>query len=346
MKSQRNLTIDVYRIIAAALILLIHTSMVNMNGKIYYNKYYYYLAITIGRYCVPIFMVISGYFYFLNPTYQHKIKVLKNLFLLWIIWMIIYMPIGLYKFIKLPYSEVLNEILKFFFQSSLNFGGSWYLVATFWGIIIVDLFRQKNQMKVLNVITVILFILENINSTYYYLCRPFSYFAKPGEFCLMFFTGIVWINVSFYIVKYKKTLLKFGTCKYLVGAVLLTSLEFALLNLAVPNYLLNSYNGATESFITLPLGVICTFLYLLNHPIKVNYNHAIIFRNLATLMYFTQFGIIDISLHIIHFEKSFSLLYWQDLLIVVLVSCVIITFSKIKYFSMLKVLYDPSILKF
>lgn len=346
MGKTRSLTIDVYRIIAAALILLIHTSMINKNGSLYYNEVYYYIAITIGRYCVPIFMVISGYFYFLNPTRQRKIKILKNIFLLWFIWMVVYLPFGIYKFKSLPKDELLKKIIETFFQSSLNYGGSWYLVAVFWGIIIVDFCVRKNWTKLLAFITIIIFILDNVNSTYYYLFRPFSYFAKPGEFCLMFLTGIVWINVSRYIVKYEKELLKYGNIKYVFLAILLTCCEFLLLKLIVPHYLINSYNGATESFFTLPFGVIFIFLYLINHPVKVCYNYAITLRNLATLMYFTQFGIIDFSIHFINFENNFSLLYWQDLTIVIIVSISIMFFTKLKYFKFIKILYDPSTIYF
>lgn len=346
MEKKRSLTIDLYRIIAAALILLIHTSMIKKGGQLFYNSYYYYIAITIGRYCVPIFMLISGYFYFLNPTTERKNRTLRNIFFLWLIWIVIYLPFGIYKFKRIPNNEIMKKIIEVFFQSSLNYGGSWYLVAVFWGIIIVDFFRKNNLMKILNFITVILFILENINSSYYYLCRPFSYFAKPGEFCLMFLTGVVWINISYYVVEYKRKLLRFGTIKYLFLAIMLTSFEFLILNLFIPNYFVNSYNGATESFFTLPFGVVCTFLYLLNHPIRIEYSRAIVFRNVATLMYFIQFGIIDISLHFFNFEKQFSLLYWQDLLIVLSMSCGIVLFSKLKCFKVLKMLYDPSIIDF
>ena len=346
MEKKRSLTIDTYRVIAAALILLIHTSMINKNGILFYNKAYYYVAITIGRYCVPIFMVISGYFYFLNPTKQRKIKILKNTFWLWFIWMIIYLPFGIYKFKQLSNNEIIMKLIETFFQSSLNYGGSWYLVAVFWGIIIVDFCVKRNLMRSLNSTTIVLFILENINSTYYYLFRPFSYFAKPGEFCLMFLTGIVWINISYYIVKYETEIMRFGNIKYVFLAILLTCCEFLLVNLLVPHYLINSYNGATESFFTLPFGVICIFLYLINHPVKVRYNRAIILRNLATLMYFTQFGVVDISIHFINFENNFSLLYWQDLIIVTIMSLSIIFFSKLRPFKFIRVLYDPSIIYF
>ncbi|KGE71324.1 hypothetical protein HN00_09685 [Limosilactobacillus reuteri] len=102
------------------------------------------------------------------------------------------------------------KLIETFFQSSLNYGGSWYFSSCILGIIIVDFCVKRNLMRILNSITIVLFILENINSTYYYLFRPFSYFAKPGEFCLMFLTGIVWINISYYIVKYETEIMRFG----------------------------------------------------------------------------------------------------------------------------------------
>ncbi len=51
MEKRRNATIDFIRIIASILVIAIHTT----NGII---------AETIGRWAVPFFMVVTGYFYF------------------------------------------------------------------------------------------------------------------------------------------------------------------------------------------------------------------------------------------------------------------------------------------
>lgn len=338
--NRRNLTLDLYRIVAAALILLIHTSMISDGNGVHYNSYYFFIAISISRFCVPIFMVITGYYFFKNPTLMRKKRTLKSIIWLWGIWLVVYSPVGLYKLFKLPFEQALKAILEVFFQSSLSYGGSWYLVAVFWGIVIVDYLRKKRLMVISVVISVIISILDCLNSTYYNLFSPFSNFAKPGEFCLTFLTGIVWITLSYYISKYSDALIKKCTnWLVLIISIGLPISEFLILYTIVPNYPLHSNNGATESFLTLPIAVTCIFAFLIGHPIYINRQKAIYFRNIATLMYFIQFGIVNISIHLFKYVGSINLLFWVDLFTVVLLSNLIFLISKCGFLTWLRLLY-------
>ena len=65
MEKRRNATIDFIRVIASVLVISIHTT----SGII---------AETIGRWAVPFFMVVTGYFYFKNPSHDKLVKLSKT----------------------------------------------------------------------------------------------------------------------------------------------------------------------------------------------------------------------------------------------------------------------------
>ena len=134
---ERNITIDGFRMIAAILIIFIHTSMIKIDGYIAYNIPLYVIANTISRYCVPIYMMITGYFYYSNPTIILRKRIIKKLFLLWGVWMLIYMPVGLRSINNFSTVSMIKFLVKQLFFSSSFFGGSWYLTATIFGIVLL-----------------------------------------------------------------------------------------------------------------------------------------------------------------------------------------------------------------
>lgn len=288
------MTIDGFRIIAAILIIFIHTSMLNTNNYVEYNIPLYVIASTISRYCVPIFMMITGYFYYSNPTVSRKKRILKKLFLLWTIWMIIYSPIGLKSINEFSVIYLLKFFIKQIVFSSNFFWGSWYLTATMFGIVFVDFCRKIGKMTICIILAVILSLIDSISSYYYFLFKPYSLIlGYPGNFSMSLFTGIIWITLAYYIAKFDKNLALFGKPIYSFIAIIITFIEFYIMTKIepFPDY---KNPGALQSPLTLPLSVFLIFMFVINHKYYLEKSKVIWVRNLSTLIFFVQFGVIDL----------------------------------------------------
>ena len=112
LTKKRNLSIDFLRVIAAFLILILHCgACLPIMGTI---------AATISQYGVPIFAVITGYFYFHNPTSKHLTKIINNILRLWFFWILVYFPKAIYSgnlnvFLNNP-SDLKTIISSFFYM--------------------------------------------------------------------------------------------------------------------------------------------------------------------------------------------------------------------------------------
>lgn len=342
MKEKRNITIDTFRIIASIFIVFIHTSMIRINGQVHYNIPLYIISSTLSRYCVPLFMMITGYFYYRNPSHYNRKKILKTLGSLWFIWMLIYSPVGIRGIKAFSFGYLAKFLIKQVFFSSDFYWGSWYLIATIFGILFVDFFRRKNCMYVCAFVAVILSIIDSFTSYYYFLVKPYSLIlGTPGDFSMSILTGIIWLTLVYYIVKYQKKLIQFGKIQYLCLGILITFVEFfVMINIVpFPDY---KYPGALQSPLTLPISVFFVFMFMIVHKYYMNKSKIIWMRDLSTLIFFTQFGVIDVF----NFLNQKKLIYitvnnymYFVLAITIIVSIIIYVFSLKKGFRWLQYLY-------
>lgn len=331
---KRSLTIDLFRFIAVILVIMIHTFTRNCIQRMAQHSLIFgsgtVLANTIGRYAVPIFMLITSYFYFLNPTRQKKKSILKNLFWLWFIWIVIYFPVGISTLKNASIHSLIHILIYTFIGKSVFYVGSWYLVALFWGIIFVDFFRRKKMMWVNVLCSLIFLILGVMNSSYYKILRP--HILAPGNISCTVTTGIIWVTLGFYITKYRETVKKFNKFRYVMLAVVLTLLEYILVILLSPNHIPVIY---TDLYFTLPLSVTFVFGYMLSNPFIVRKEKVIYIRDLASLMYFVQFGAIDFLVKYV----PAKIMPLSVILSTLTISIIIIAISKLKYGKILQLLY-------
>lgn len=341
MEEKRNITIDVFRLIASIFIIFIHASMIRISSHVYYNIPLYIISSTLSRYCVPLFMMITGYFYYLHPSRHNKIKILRTLSLLWLVWMIIYSPVGLRNIDTFSFGYLGKFLIKQLLFSSSFYWGSWYLVATIFGILFVDFFRKNHCMYVCVFIAIVLSIIDSFTSYYYFIFRPFSLmFGTPGNFSMSVFTGIIWLTLAYYIVKYQGKLTLFGKFWYLLCGIFITFIEFYIMTKMVPfpDY---KYPGALQSPLTLPLSVFFVFMFIITHKFYMDKNKIIWMRDLSTLIFFIQFGVIDI-LEILNNKLVFITInnyVYYILVITIILSIIIYILSLKKKFHILRYLY-------
>lgn len=324
MEKTRNAYLDIYRVIAAILIIMIHTCMSIFSLK--------FVANTIGRYGVPIFMMITGYFYFNNPTKERRNKTLKSLLQLWIVWNIIYIPEVIHRMSGMNLIEKIKMSIWGLIGFSQAFGGSWYLLATSFGIIFVDYLRRKNLIKLSIFASIIVYIIDLITTNYGHLVNaPYSLMKYYLHNTI--FTGILWITIAYLISKNKENIDKFGKIRWVIITLLLIIIE----------YFVVQYFGGNpidkirmDMYIFLPLAAPTLFMYMLNKKFMIKRENALILRDWATLIFFMQFGVIDV-LELFSFGKY--MFAFLTIIITVVLALIIVVISRNSKFKFLRILY-------
>jgi surface polysaccharide O-acyltransferase-like enzyme len=124
---KRNLSIDILKLVMAFFVVALHGRLFND----FDNVSSYFFGHIFGRIAVPIFLLISGfYFYNVKTKNQYK-KWIKRLFYLHMIWMIIY----IYFWIRSGLRGVIISLV-------FGWGPLWYLIGTFYGIILIWIIRN------------------------------------------------------------------------------------------------------------------------------------------------------------------------------------------------------------
>lgn len=342
MEKKRNLSIDLLRVIAAFSILILHGgACLPISGTI---------AATISQYGVPIFALITGYFYFKNPTKERRRKTINNILWIWIFWMLVYFP-----------NAICNGTLNVFFNSHPNwgavissffyliiyrgaqcfYGGGWYLISLAICLLIVDFCRRHKVMWLSWILTIVVYIAGLLTSNYQSLFPKFLPQYRNFVITWALFGTLVWVLTAYYVVKYEEKLRKYiKTWHWLILALGLTFTEFAVTRVCKFNVCPPGFNN--QYFITLPISIVIIFVYTLNHSKMVDAKKARFLRDISTLMYVVQFGVKDI-LGIMYkvtepyytYPYLFNAIIWT-----VIISLLIWFVSQLPYFNWLKKSYE------
>lgn len=120
-KQGYNALIDIFRFAASILIIGSHSLPIFYNDTLnyYYGQWFF-------RFCVPFFMIVTGY-YFSRCDYHKKVNQIKRILLMYIISTAIYIP-----FIIASNSNVLSAIKTLIF----GYHHLWYLIAVVVGLLL------------------------------------------------------------------------------------------------------------------------------------------------------------------------------------------------------------------
>ncbi|MBW8523376.1 acyltransferase family protein [Chryseobacterium chendengshani] len=158
----RNLTIDLLKIVLAFFVVFLHMNFLRDS-----QPFLSYLLVNgLFRIAVPVFLVITG-FYFLHINSLQKLKKwLFRTFLLYAIWMAIY--ITHWK----DNGQILLTVI-------FGYHHLWYLIGTFFSGIILYLLRRKSS-KLLITLAVFLFFLGYVVQ----VLGNLHYFEREQDFVL------------------------------------------------------------------------------------------------------------------------------------------------------------------
>lgn len=280
MVKRRNGTIDIFRLVFSALIVMIHYSG---NFKIYSIS-----NNTIGRLGVPFFFMVTGFFYFSKQRRMHQLKwldtwkYLREILLLWIIWTIVYV----YKIGNLQKNPIILKfsIVRSLFGLHFEAGMLWYLIAAFEGLIIVQFIKVKFGEKYLNILFCFSLIACLLGSGY---GNILGYWPKFQNIYLFWapqnsvLSAIIWYTVSLKMVEKKSKLKTIGKFRWLILMTLMWGAELAVI------FVFN-LKTSTDTVIMLIPVAICFFAFLLNHPIYLSQSLDWFICKLSLYVYVTQ----------------------------------------------------------
>lgn len=269
--------IDVLKAICAFLVVCIH---VPFPGKI--GAYF----TTLTRVAVPIFFMITGYFYS-DIVAQHKSKkqIRKICFLgvqaniIFFIWNITLNLLKRYNLVAYVQSVFTRKnILKFLLLNESPLAGHlWYLGAIFYVLVIVWLVNRLNCRKLLCYMTPVLLIADLLFGKYSLLVfhREFPYILVRNFFCV----GIPYFCIGDFVRQ------KQSSEKWNKRVLLILIVVFAITSLVERFVLVNAgLNTIRDHYISTTFLAISLFLYAL----KSNWSNkglVMIGRTYSTWLY-------------------------------------------------------------
>lgn len=336
---QRNLTIDVIRLILAALIVYMHVA----DGLLFNNRALNanasiadFCILIVARLAVPTFFAISGYYFFKkrqSDEYSSAIKNMKRLFLLFMGGLTICFITSLLlngfhgsASIVTPSGLFISTFFNRIFI--VNYAGPlWFILALIFCYGVYYIFPRFFQKKYLYLIAGMLFFLS-LSAGYPY--RGIIIDGLPNYVLLSWLCmGLPYFTLGYGIHAYwnsiQKHLPKFSEFKLLTLAIslyLIEQLVFFASDLFVPNM-------AIENPITMPLIVVSILIIALRHPGKSSAKLSSIAANYSLYIFIIHLPIANILARLIYsndmphsVQYSTGILLW----IIVLVICVVLAY--------------------
>lgn len=240
MQKQKNYVwLDRFRLIAALLVIAIHTSPLasfSGEGDFFFTR-------VLARIAVPFFLMVTGFFFPSDPGQLWKS--LKKLCLLYGGSILLYLPLGLYAghYRALYFTDALRMLL---FDGS--FYHLWYFPAAITGMLLVFALKRVLKLRWVCVISVVLYVIGLFGDSYFGLAEklPPVKAAYEGMFRLFSYTrnGIfmapVFLVLGILIRKYSLKALRLSALRYalclLVSFVCMTAEAFTLHNLRLQRH--------------------------------------------------------------------------------------------------------------
>lgn len=186
----RNLSIDYLKVVLAFFIVCLH-------GGFFYNineQLGYLLVNGLFRIAVPIFFIINGFFFYKITSLGYLKIWLKRIFILYIIWTAIYLPIMIYALTPL---QVTVRIFTGYFML-------WYLVAMMLAGIMLYLLKKYSDSFLLFLSLLLLIIGYTIQTVgnMHIVNGPLDNFLNWGTlYCNFLFFGFPFLTTGYLIRK-------------------------------------------------------------------------------------------------------------------------------------------------
>lgn len=340
--------IDIVKFVLAMLIVFLHAKPFSNE----LNMLFYPLL----RIAVPVFFILSGYFFFKNCIDKSfdeqycilKIFCIKNINL-YFGWFILLLPVTLVarNYFKFGVANGLKEIITAIFFGS-TFYASWFLSALVLGVCIVFFISKFLGDKVVIIVSFVAYILCCFSSNYYLgLSDEIQtllniIYPKNNDMYNGFLAGLLWIVIGKFIAIHKSFIhyLKFE------GVKLYLSIFVSIICLYIEQYVIYYFklSKANDCYFMLIPTAFFIVISLLQFNIKIKYANYL--RDISVVMYCIHLSLIRFFLYV---SKKYLVL--QDTIttriyiyIIVVILCILIAMCifkmrKVKHLEFLKALY-------
>lgn len=261
----RNLSIDVLKIILAFFVVFLHMNFLKESNP----QLSYVLVNGLFRVAVPVFLIITGFYFFhINDTKKLK-KWLFRTFVLYIIWMAVY-----FSFWKSSENVLLTIIF--------GYHHLWYLIGTFFSGIILYLLRKSSSAFLLSIalgLFVTGYIIQVLGNLHYFDKENDSLLNNYLIYRNFLFVCLPFLSIGFLIHKEKINLsqVKSSTLVVVLSCVLVIAEAYF-------NYK-NISKESTDILLSLFLTSPVLFLYGQEKYIK---SSSKILATLSTAIYFVH----------------------------------------------------------
>ncbi|WP_332454326.1 acyltransferase family protein [Chryseobacterium aquaticum] len=302
----RNLTIDVLKIVLAFFVVFLHMNFL----KETLPTLSYLFVNGLFRIAVPIFLVITGFYFFHIDDFKKLKKWLFRTFILYEIWMLLY----------ISYWKDSDQI---FLTIIFGYHHLWYLIGTFFSGILLYFLRKKSS-RILIFLAVTLFLtgycVQVLGNLHYFDKEQDAVLNMYLLYRNFLFVCFPFLTIGFLINKHKIDLSKYKNSYLFVVLSILFVFAEAFFNY----YWVSSEN--TDILFSLLFACPLVFLYFKNIYIKTN---SKILANLSTAIYVVHPMIMKSTFYT-EMESSFKVLIFLAILISVSFVLVYLN-NKLKY---------------
>lgn len=277
MNKQKIINIDLCRLVAALMIVAIHT----YPFEIINNNLDYLITRVLFRIAVPLFFMITGYF-LLPKALKHKEKIidyLKKIIKLYFISIIIYLPINIYMdyFRKSNLLEIIKDLLM-----NGTFYHLWYFPALILGVTLVYIMIKKMNQKTISIIVFLLYLFGLLGDSYYGFTKNIFFLKDLYNLIFKLFSytrnGLFYAPIFIYIGYILNN--KPNKLSYQKNIILIFISTISLLIEGTLLYYLKIPKHTSMYLSLLPLSYLI-FNLLINTKLTTNKK----IRNIATLLY-------------------------------------------------------------
>lgn len=336
-KTQRNLTIDIMRIVLAILVVYLH-----IDNYLYIRCGMSPIAtavdnyiIVLARLAVPMFFAISGYYFYKKKQSDEDrsaIKNIKHLFLILMGGCILYLVgsialNGVGETVQ-PITSRNLFLFAFFNRTAIvaNSGILWFILALISCYIVFLIFPRLFQKKYLYVLAGVLWYLAICKNSVYggIVMDKWSAYVQQSYVCL----GLPYFTLGYLIHAYWNKIKQIATNEQLIKILILAIvLYLSEQTIFIVNHKFNA--TAIENPITLPLLIASILIMTIQHPGKSTPKLSAIAVNYSLYIYVTHFLVTIVLSRILYGDDVPSKIrYWKGLIcwVAVIAICVILSF--------------------
>lgn len=284
----RNASLDLLKVGCAVAIFLLHIGFL----KNHLPFFSFLINQGLFRVAVPIFAMITGYFFFKTKDSSRLKEWMIRVFILYIFWMLLYSPFWISSDLK---SNIINISTGYFIL--------WYLINLIPAGFLLYLINKKpalNKWGIAAVLYLIGYVIQTLGRVHDYhgfLGWLFNFDPAYRNF-LFDLLPLMLIGSKLQEKESQRANIKPGILLVLLS-LLLVALESAF------NYIWMDHEKGYDLLITIPFACSMLFLYFKNNiTITIKSSHDVLSK-LATAIFVTQVAAFDISYLIMDYGNRF-----------------------------------------